>query len=546
MKAFASDAAVALAIVSLYLLYLTGPLVSPQHELIFHLPGNAAVLFAAAILDTLLLTLLLALLLLWARSHPRLQLVLWAALLLPLPAVLLSTVAAFAGHPARLWLLGVLLACAAAAFLVTLARLDALVLPFRRVHLALTTAFTLLSFGGLFLFGQLLWNGWQTRHLNPPFVALAHAPAPSGAGAGKGQVREGNPSQSRVVWVILDELSYDQIFSHRQPGLALPNFDRLAAGSAVLTHTEAAAEYTRIAVPSLLTGLPLAETAPTADGRHLLLELRKPLHWQPLNPADTVFADALHSGLATGIAGWYEPYCRLLPAVLNRCFWTYHDDLPEGLSAEGSLAANALAPLRAVVQGVRLLGNTMHPASKADEAGQLDVQNHAADYRELLFAGDRLLQAQNAGLLLLHMPIPHPWGFYDRRTGHFPDHRTSYLDNLVLADLYIGHLRQLMKADGSWDRTTLIVMGDHGWRTSAVWRNSGFWTAEEERASQGGTLVDRPAVFIKFAGQQIPARIDAPFAAFRTRALIDAVLEGKLANPNDLQHWIQQPTGTQP
>ena len=138
------------------------------------------------------------------------------------------------------------------------------------------------------------------------------------------------------------------------------------------------------------------------------------------------------------------------------------------------------------------------------------------------------------------MPIPHPWGFYDRHTGTFPSHRTSYLDNLVLADLYLGHLRSLMEADGTWDRTDLIVMGDHGWRTRAVWRQSGFWTDEEERASRAGTLADRPAVVVKLAGQQTPLRIAAPFAAYRSRNLIDALLAGKLRTPEELADWVER------
>ncbi len=529
MKALASKAAVAFAIANLYLLYLTGPLVSPQHQLIFHLPGAATPLFAAAIVDVLALTILLTLLLFWTQAHPRCRLLLWTVLVLPLPAVLLATVATFSGRPANVWLLGAFLFLPAAAFSFTLARLGALVPLFRRSEAKLTTSFTLISCAGLLLFSQLLWNGWVTRHLNPPFIARA----PASLGIGTRQ-----KPQPRVVWVILDELSYRQIFTNRQPGLTLPNFDRLAGVSTVLTHTQAAAEYTRIAVPSLLTGLPLTATVPTADGRQLLLHVRDTPGWQPLQPGNTVFADVARTGLPTGIAGWYEPYCRLLPRVLNTCSWTYRDDLPEGLSATASFAANALAPVRTAAKAVRLLGDLVQPAPQPDEAGQLDVERHAADYRDLYAAGDLLLQKQSTGLLLLHMPIPHPWGFYDRRTASFPPHRTSYLDNLVLADLYVGHIRRLMEADGTWDRTTLILMGDHGWRTHDVWRPSGFWTREEEQASHGGTLADRPAVFIKLPGQQLPARLDATFAAYRTRTLIDDVVAGKLHTPDDLRRWI--------
>ena len=533
MRALASGAAVAFVLANLYLLYLTGPLVSPQHQLIFHLPGSAVPLFAAAIVDVLALTLLLALALLWSRNLPRTRLLLWAVLLLPLPSVLLATVATFNGRPANFVLMSLCILIPAALFSFTIARLGALAPTFRRSESALITTFSLISPAGLLLFGQLLWNGWQTRHLNPAF--LPRAPALSIAGNASRQT-----SQTRIVWLILDELSYRQIFPGRQPGLALPSFDRLASTSTVFTHTQAAAEYTRIAVPSLLTGLPLTATAPTADGQHLLLRPRGAGHRRTLDPADTVFADVGNTGLPTGIAGWYEPYCRLLPRVLNKCFWTYRDDLPEGLSAGASFTANVLAPLRTVAKAARLLGDLVQTTPQEDQAGRLDVARHAADYRDLYAAGDRLLQKQHTGLLLLHMPIPHPWGFYDRRTASFPPYRTSYLDNLVLADLYVAHIRRLMEADGTWNGTTLIVMGDHGWRAHDVWRPSGFWTTEEERASQGGTLSDRPALFLKLPGQQIPAFLNTPFVAWRTRALINALIAGKLQTPKDLKQWIEK------
>ncbi len=531
MRALASDLAVAFALANLYLLYLTGPLVSPQHQLIFHLPGSAAVLFVPVLVDLLALTVLFTLALILAARHPRAELLFWAALLLPLPTVLVATAASFADHPAH-WLprlLGSLSLLSAALFCCTAVHLDALLPRFGRCKPVLVAVLALLSLSGLSILGQLLWNGCETRHLNPPFVARRGLPAaPSAPGP-------------RIVWVILDELSYRQIFLNRPPGLPLPNLHRLASASTVLTQAVAAAESTRIAVPSLLTGLPLSATDPASDGRHLLLRPRGTHAWQLLDPNDTVFADVAAAGLPTGIAGWYEPYCRLLPAVLGRCFWTYSDDLPAGLNPNASIESNALGPLRTIAgQGLRLWTRFTGDSS-VDPDGQLDVTRHEADYRALYTAGDRLLSEQNTGLVLLHMPIPHPWGFYDRRTGRFPGHRTSYLDNLVLADLYLGHLRSLLERDGSWNRTTLIVMGDHGWRTAAVWRPSGFWTAEEEQASQGGALQDRPAVLIKLPGQQTPGCIDTPFAAYRTRAMIDAIVAGKIASSEDLQQWIRHP-----
>ena len=524
MRSLGWSAAVAFAIANLYLLFLTGPLVSPERQLIFHLPGSAVALFAPVILDLLAATAVLTALLHWARRHRRAELVLYALLLLPLPWTMVLTVASFAGQPAALWLRSLTAGLALACIAVVLLRSRSLERPFGRVRRGLRTLLSFVALSGFVILGQLFWLGWKARDLNPPFVAHAATHAVP-------------PGAPRVVWIIFDELSYRQLYGHRFTGLALPNFDRLASQATVFTTAFAAAQYTRVAVPSLLTGEALTATVPTSDGRHILLHTRGHSGWHALDPQQTVFGDAAAAGLPTGIAGWYEPYCRVLPGVLDQCFWTYSDNIPGDLSAYGSVAANALRP---PLDGLLRVAQTVGIGAGRPSADARDVEQHAADYRALYAAGDCLLTGQNAGLILLHMPIPHPWGFYDRRAHTFPGHRTSYLDNLALADAYLGHVRALLEQHGSWDATDLVIMGDHGWRTASVWRNSGFWTSEENVASQGTAAVDPPAVLVKLHGQQQSLNDAHPFDTVRTRALINALLARKITTPQQLQQWIAQ------
>ncbi len=532
MRPLLSSAAVAFAAVNLYLLFLAGPLVSPQHQLIFHLPGSATALFVPVILDLVFATAVIGALLLWARRYPRAELLLYAALLLPLPWTLVRTVTDFSGtpaSPASLWFTSLF---AVFTFLCVAFRARRILPGFARLRPALDTLLSFIALSGLVIFTQLLWLGWKTRDLNPLFVSQVDARV-AGTPA---TVQGGSPF---VVWIILDELSYRQVYGHRFAGLALPNFDRLASESTVFPQTTAAAEYTRIAVPALLTGLPIRATVPSADGRQILIHQHGERGFRPLQPVDTVFGDAVAAGLPTGVAGWYEPYCRILPAVLDRCFWTYSDNLPGGLSPSASLLENAVrAPVAAIADGLQTMGLR---GGGAD--GARDVQQHERDYRALLAAGDGMLLRQTSGLLLLHMPVPHPWGFYDRRTQRFPGHRTSYLDNLALADAYLGHVRTLLEQGGRWDPADVIVMGDHGWRTGAVWRHSGFWTAEEAAASTGEAPVDAPAVIVKLHGQKTAAIAGSRFDAVRTRALIDALLARRLNTAGDVERWAAQPPG---
>ncbi len=526
MKGIGRVAIAAFALANLYLLSLIGPLVSPQHELVFHLPGSAVAFFLPVIADVLLVFLVLAAALLLVQTHPRLNLLLWSGLLLALPSGLITTIYGFENTNVPLWLGWPVAIPALLAFLAVNLRPSAALQHFQRIQPKILTALGFLALPELLLFGQLVWYGWQARNLNPPFTpAPTHAAASTASG-----------THPRILWILLDELSYDQVYGHRFPGLQLPNFDRLGQQSVDFTNVAAAAQFTRRAMPSMFTGIPLRRTQPSASGRSLALYKLDTGQRISLNPEDTVFADAQRAGLETAIAGWYEPYCRLLPGVLNHCYWTYSDELPAGLADRGTLLQNTLEPF------IHFLRLSFRPAGIGPTMpthGALDVRRHRADYVSLLAASDTLLSSGQPGLVLLHMPIPHPWGFYDRKTGTFPDHRTSYLDNLALADAYIGRVRGELEAKNLWDQTAVLVMGDHSWRTAAVWSTSAHWTAEEEAASHGGAYDPRPAYLLKLPNQHTAASLADPFDAVRTRALLDALIRGAVTTPDELAQWVR-------
>jgi arylsulfatase A-like enzyme len=137
----------------------------------------------------------------------------------------------------------------------------------------------------------------------------------------------------------------------------------------------------------------------------------------------------------------------------------------------------------------------------------------------------------------LHLPIPHPNGIYDRKAHRLIAGPSSYLDNLVLADRYLSHLRAELEKSGQWDSSTILVMGDHGWRTSLVWEKTSGLTAEEQKASLKA-FDPRPAYIIKLAGQRTGRRVDTPFDARETRALVDEVMAGRVRTADDLQRWV--------
>lgn len=331
---------------------------------------------------------------------------------------------------------------------------------------------------------------------------------------------------------MLDELSYQQVYERRFPGLELPAFDRLASQSTVFTRVVAAGIATEVAVPSLMTGLPVDRIRASADRQRLYLHESSQQKWELFDSKRSIFADALDHGYSTAVAGWYNPYCRILPQVLDRCLWTNHLELPGGMFPQQTILWNTTQ------FGRRLLSYLAGVSAKWSLFQE--AQFHQLDYRELFAEGDALLNDSSEDFIFLHMPVPHPGGIYNRRQHDFATSAgSSYIDNLALADQYLTHVRTLLEQRGNWDSSTVIVMGDHSWRTTISWSQSPYWTAEDAAASVGG-FDDRPAYIVKLPYQHEPARINEPFEAWRTRAMLNEVLSGRLHTASELAAWTSR------
>jgi arylsulfatase A-like enzyme len=167
---------------------------------------------------------------------------------------------------------------------------------------------------------------------------------------------------------------------------------------------------------------------------------------------------------------------------------------------------------------------------------------HIVDYKEVTAASDKLLRDRSAGFVLLHLPVPHPWGIWDRKTNDFTTNGSSYVNNLALADKCLAGLRATLEETGQWDSSTVVVMGDHGWRTTQLWRSPQIdyaWSKEDEQASQGGEFDGRPAYLVKLPGQTVGSRVDTPFHSVNTRQLIDGILSHKINSTAELTAWAE-------
>lgn len=518
----------ALGLAIFYLLGIIAPLVSPTHYAIYHLNGNISPIVVPILFYLTVLWLLLTALILLAQRPGRLRIVIWSTVILSMPWLLLENFSALTQwpipHSVNLTAFGVTLV---APFLLWFLWKPAFLPLFERIQRMVVTMIAFVSLSGLIILGQIFWFTWQARNLNRPramhqkqLTSPTHLP------------------KKRIVWLVLDELSYQQVYEKRFPGLQLPAFDQLAKQSNTFTHAIPVGIQTEIVLPSLMTGIKIDRITASGDGQ-LVLHDATADRWQSFDPHQTVFEDALKNGYSTAIDGWYNPYCRILGAVSDYCFWSSHiSPGAPGLYSDRSVVENLSMPFR------RLFGRALSylfGRRSADPYKNLTAQLHTDDYKEIYVTADRFLADSSIDFLFLHLPIPHPEGIYNRRTFRLTTSGdSSYIDNLVLADRYLAHLRLVLEQRGEWDSSAIVVMGDHSWRTQLLWSKGDAWTREDEIASRGAQFDDRPAYIVKLPNQQKGAHIDDRFAAVRTRALLDGIITNSIKTPEDLAAWVRQ------
>jgi len=518
---------VALGITTICLFWLLDPLVNSSHNAIYHWDSSAAQLFVTPMADFCAFWLLLALMFIFAGR--KLRLAMWCGTIALTPWVDLENWGYLSHSKIPNWLSILVLVAGLSAFpfLLALWRSE-FEGKFKQIEEFATAVFISSAFCGLVILSRYAWFGWQARSLNAGLSS--HGPVH------QTPAQEGRP---RVIWILFDELSYKQVYERRFPGLQLPAFDALAAQATVFTHTIPSGGMTEIILPSLLMGAPFDEIRPSTNGKQLFVHNERTRTWQRFDEHNTVFQDALNLNYRTAVAGWYNPYCRILPDVLDHCFWSFSYPAPNTMLPGAALESNLMQPWIHFFRdgiGYRVASSFLHVFGQ----NALDTRQHISDYEALAEAADRMLEDRSSGFLLIHMPIPHPNGIYDRRTDRFALARSNYLDNVALADKFLKHVRSELEQSGQWDDSTIVVTGDHSWRTVSMWKDTPEWTKEEEIASQGGQFDDRPAYIVKLPEQRSGARIEAPFAALNTRRLFDALLEQKIRSKEQLSAWAIQ------
>ena len=232
-----------------------------------------------------------------------------------------------------------------------------------------------------------------------------------------------------MVWLLFDEMSYDQVFVHRFPGLELPNLDKLRGESVTFSDVEPDGFFTEDVIPSIFLGEPINRVRATASG-WMVYRTAKQARWQRFDGNRTLFADAQRAGWTTGAIGEYNPYCRILKDQLDFCWMglaAAAGSFFAGQEHAGECRCTAGGRLGSFLWAQRGLGAaTPDGPSPLDELGAVR-------------AGDALIRDREIDLCFVHLPLPHPPGHYDRKTGRI-ELGGSYIDNLALSDRILGQM----------------------------------------------------------------------------------------------------------
>jgi hypothetical protein len=299
-----------------------------------------------------------------------------------------------------------------------------------------------------------------------------------------------------VVWIVFDELSFDQLYGHRYYDLALPHFDALRSQSTIFTNAQPIGDRTVQVIPSLLGGRIISRYRFTFENQ-LKVRYADSAVAVPFTGARTIFADAQQQGWRTAAVGWYNPYCTIYAGAIDDCYWMNLDKFDAPMSQTATLSANVLLPLKVTWEEL------IEPAESRDFLCTYDVRQRYKTYIDLEQHTAQLLQRDQDDFVFLHLPIPHSPNIWDRKTNSFTQQcGSSYVDNLALADRELGNIMRILQSSPRWKNTTLVVEGDHSWRTY-LWDGQPAWTDEDEHASKED-FDPRPAMIIHQAGQTAP------------------------------------------
>ena len=333
-----------------------------------------------------------------------------------------------------------------------------------------------------------------------------------------------NTAAPRVLWFLFDEMDQRLAFSDRPATLQLPELDRLRSQAIYATNAYPPSDLTLVSLPAFITGKLLSNAELVSQSRLMITpaDSGTPLDW---GRQANLFTKARDAGYNTALIGGYIPYCSLIGDSVTSCSWVDYEP--------ATLFERIQKQLQDLMGAIPLASDFVI-AQQMELNDLLGRQKHFKDYSDVFEAARELVSDPGLRLILVHWPVPHLPGIYDRRTHQFEVNvESSYLDNLRLVDRTVGELRRYLEATGSWDNTVLLVTSDHWLRS--FWKEMG---PDPEDRIIPGDLDQRVPFLLKVAGQETAVTYDPAFNNVLAHDMVLALLRGEISSPNSVTSWL--------
>ncbi|MBF0272375.1 MAG: sulfatase-like hydrolase/transferase [Magnetococcales bacterium] len=326
------------------------------------------------------------------------------------------------------------------------------------------------------------------------------------------------PHRHRVLLLVFDEMDYSLAFQDRPESVRMPEFDRLRSESLSAQNAFPPGPQTSFSMPSMFTGKVVTDSQKT--GRDRLLTFIDG-STNRLKHEKTIFT-VLNNDNKTTLRmsdierfvnfGQYPADARIvpLPTVRQR----NQPSLINLMRGQFSKVITLL-PLSRILQLTQQISALL---------GRDSLLVYAKAY---LRQAEQVVAKADVDFAYIHMMMPHTPFIYDRVLDDYSSAgHVDYMDNLVLTDHWLGHLRQAMEKNDVWDSTTLIITADHWYRSSMH--------------MYGRPQNHRVPLLIKPAGHHPPLTLATPINTIALFRLIPALVKQELTTSEDISAFLLQ------
>ena len=253
-------------------------------------------------------------------------------------------------------------------------------------------------------------------------------------------ITEKEKDSKRILWIIFDEMDQRLTFEDRSNNIKLPGFDLFRSQALYANNAYPPAGETDLSLPSLITGKIFSKYKAVRPN-DIMLTLSEDNQVAEWSTMPNIFSQANKMGINTALIGWYHPYGRAIGSSLTSCIWRPSEiyrqvTVFEAMAQQVEIFIN-YSPL---TEDFHILFKQFYDSDEWEQKERIQT------YEELFFVSKRAVVNPDLGLILLHLPVPHPPGFYDSFKNDYSINGSGYVDNLVLADCMFSELRSSMES----------------------------------------------------------------------------------------------------